>query len=112
MRKVQTRASKSTSVAPQPARPPVRLGVIGLGTVGTGTIKVLTEHAREVERRLGCKLELKTICSRNIHKKDLSWLRQPVEVTRNWKTVVGDPNLDIVVELVGDTTTARAIAPA
>jgi homoserine dehydrogenase len=80
--------------------------------VGTGTIKALTEHQREVEHRLGCKLELRTICSRNIHKKDLSWLRQPVQVTRNWKTVVGDPNVDIVVELVSDTATARAIALA
>ena len=63
MRKVQTRTSKSASVASRPPRPPVRLGVIGMGTVGTGTIKVLTEHAREVERRVGCRLELKTICS-------------------------------------------------
>src|SRR5215470_16503408 len=92
--------------------PPVRLAVIGVGTVGTGTIKVLTEHAREVERRLGCKLQLKTICSRNIHKKDLSWLRRPVEVTRDWKVVVRDPNVDIVVELVSETGTARAIALA
>jgi homoserine dehydrogenase len=112
MLNAQAPASKSTSARSKQSRPPVRVGVIGVGTVGTGTIKVLTEHQREVERRLGCKLELKTICSRNIHKKDLSWLRQPVEVTRNWKTVVGDPNLDIVVELVGDTTTARAIALA
>src|SRR6516162_10466388 len=112
MRKVQTRASKSTKIAPQPPRTPVRLGVIGVGTVGTGTIKVLTEHAREVERRLGCRLELKTICSRNIHKKDLSWLRQPVGVTRDWKAVVRDPNVDIVVELVSETATARAIALA
>jgi homoserine dehydrogenase len=70
------------------------------------------EHQREVERRLGCKLELRTICSRNIHKKDLSWLGQPVQVTRDWKTVVRDPDVDIVVELVGNTVTARAIAMA
>src|SRR6516162_4691360 len=110
--KVQTPGWKSTGVVSQPSRPPIRLGVIGFGTVGTGTIKVLTEHAREVERRLGCKLELKTVCSRSIHKKDLSWLRQPVQVTRDWKAVVRDPSVDIVVELVSETATARAIALA
>jgi homoserine dehydrogenase len=112
MHKDQAPAPKSANVVSKSSRPPVRVGVIGVGTVGTGTIKVLTEHQREVERRLGCKLELKTICSRNIHKKDLSWLRQPVEITRNWKTVVGDPKVDIVVELVSDTATAHAIGRA
>jgi len=88
----------------------VRLGIIGVGTVGTGTIKVLEEHQREIERRLGCKLELKVICSRTIHQRDLSWLRGPVEITSDWKDVVNDPEVDAVIELVGDLKTARAIA--
>jgi len=112
MPKAQTPASTSARARSKSSHGRIRVGVIGVGIVGTGTIKALTEHQREVEHRLGCKLELRTICSRNIHKKDLSWLRQPVQVTRNWKTVVGDPNVDIVVELVSDTATARAIALA
>lgn len=90
----------------------IRIGVIGVGTVGTGTIRVLLEHQREVERRLGCKLELKTICSRSILRKDLSWLRRPVVLTTDWKQVVQDPDVDIVVELVGEADTARKIALA
>ncbi len=90
----------------------VHIGVIGLGTVGTGTVKVLLEHQREVARRLGCKLELKTLCSRSIRQRDLSWVRQNVEITTDWKRVVEDPGIDIVVELVGDLSTARAIAHA
>ncbi len=90
----------------------IRLGVIGLGTVGTGTLRVLFEHRREIERRLGCKLELKVICSRTIHKRDLSWLRQPVETTADWRQVVRDPDVDVVVELVGEIKTARRIALA
>ncbi|MFZ0959789.1 MAG: homoserine dehydrogenase [Terriglobia bacterium] len=86
------------------------LGVIGLGTVGTGTLKVLAEHQREIQRRLGCNLQLKVICSRSVHKRDLSWLHQPVKVTSDWKQVVGDPEVNIVVELVGVLPTARAIA--
>src|SRR5205807_8690460 len=94
------------------SRRTIRIGVIGLGTVGTGTVKVLLEHRREVERRLGCKLELKFICSRSIRKRDLSWLGQPVEITADWKQVVRHPEVDIVIELVGELATARAIAQA
>jgi homoserine dehydrogenase len=90
----------------------VRLGLIGFGTVGTGTVKVLLEHQREIERRLGCRLELKTICSLSIHKKDISWLGRPVHTTANWREVVHDPEVDIVVELVGVLATAHAIARA
>ncbi len=86
------------------------LGVIGLGTVGTGTLKVLAEHQREIERRLGCGLDLKVICSRSVHKRDFSRLRQHARLATDWKEVVRDPEVDIVVELVGVLSTARAIA--
>jgi len=105
------KAAKLTNNAHVSART-IRIGVIGLGTVGTGTVKVLLEHRREVERRLGCKLELRFICSRSIRKRDLSWLGQPVEITADWKQVVRHPEVDIVVELVGELATARAIAQA
>jgi homoserine dehydrogenase len=88
----------------------IGLGIIGIGTVGTGTLQVLHEHQAEIQRRLGCKLELRIICSRGIHKKDLSWLGQPVRITSDWKQVVHDPGVHIVVELVGVLETARAIA--
>ena len=96
--------------ATQSAPPTIGLGVIGLGTVGVGTLRVLLEHRREIQRRLGCKLELKAICSRTIHKRDLAWLHQPVKLTPDWKQVVHDPEVDIVVELVGVINTSRAIA--
>ena len=59
------------AVARKPRRT-VGLAVVGLGNVGTGTVKVLVEHQGEIQRRLGCKLELKTICSLGIRKKDVS----------------------------------------
>jgi homoserine dehydrogenase len=83
---------------------------VGLGTVGTGTVKVLAEHQEEIQRRLGCKLELKTICSLGIRQKDVAWLRRPVKTTVDWHEVVRDPEIDIIVELVGVLSAARAIA--
>jgi homoserine dehydrogenase len=97
------------AVASKPRRT-VRLAVVGLGTVGTGTVKVLAEHQREIQRRLGCKLELKTICSLGISQKDVSWLGGRVKASLDWHEVVRDPEIDIVVELVGVLPVARAIA--
>jgi homoserine dehydrogenase len=95
------------------ARPSgVGIGVIGLGTVGSGTVKVLLEHQREVERRLGGRLELKVICSRSIHQKDFTWIHKTVKTTADWKEVVSDPEVDIVISLVGKLETERAIALA
>ena len=88
----------------------VRLAVIGLGTVGTGTVKVLLEHQSDIQRRLGCKLELTTVCSRSIRKKDLAWLGRRIKTTADWHDVVRDREIDIVVEMVGVLPTARAIA--
>jgi homoserine dehydrogenase len=111
MAKQQQTASIVTAQQARPVRA-VRIGVIGLGTVGTGTVKVLLEHQREVERRLGCKLDLKVICSRTIHQRDLTWIRRAVKKTANWKEVVRDPEVDIVVSLVGKLEAERAIAQA
>ena len=95
---------------PLPRQRSLGLGVIGLGTVGTGTLKVLAEHQKEIKRRLGCDVQLKVLCSRSIHKRDLSWMERPVKITSDWKKVVRDPEVDIIVELVGVLPTARAIA--
>ncbi len=105
-RSTQTRKQSGETGSPRS----VGLGIIGVGTVGTGTIKVLQEHRQEIERRLGCRLLLKMICSRSIHKKDLSWIKEKVALTSDWKDVVANPEVEIVVELVGKLPTARAIA--
>jgi homoserine dehydrogenase len=91
----------------------IGLALIGVGTVGTGTARVFVEHQREIERRLGCRLELKYVCSRSILKRrDLSWLGRNVKRTRDWREVLGDPSVDIAVELVGHPSTAITVARA
>jgi len=106
-RKPRIRFTTSNAVRPS-GRRTIRLAIVGFGTVGSGTAKVLLEHQQEVERRLGCRLQLKTIC--DIQARDVSWLGRTVEITRDWKQVVNDPEVDIVVELIGGLTTARAVA--
>lgn len=104
----------STAVS-GPSRRAIGVGVVGLGTVGASTVRVLLEHQRETDRRLGCKLELKALCSRRIHSLDLSRVHRGirnVKITADWGEVVRHPEVDIVVELVGNLDAAHAIASA
>lgn len=117
MKKNKPSVSKETVTALSPAqRRTVRIGIIGMGTVGTGTVKVLLGHQHEVERRLGCRLELKFLCARTIHQRDLAWISSrpmpAIKLTSDWGEVVRDPEVDIVVSLVGVLETEHAIAKA
>ncbi|HEV2425229.1 MAG TPA: homoserine dehydrogenase [Terriglobia bacterium] len=112
--RVKSQNHLSTGAA-HPARRAIGVGVVGLGTVGASTVRVLLEHQREIDRRLGCKLELKAVCSRHVERLDLSWLHRrekDVKVTPDWRDVVRHPGVDIVVELVGNLGSAHAIASA
>jgi homoserine dehydrogenase len=109
------RPNRPAAAAVAPSKRGIGLGVIGLGTVGASTVRVLIEHQREIDRRLGCKLELKTVCSRRVKSIDLAWLHRRVKnlkITPDWRDVVQDPEVDVVVELVGHLESARSIALA
>ncbi len=90
----------------------VRVGIIGFGTVGQGTVRALLEHAEEIRARAGFEIGIAAVSSRGIHNRDTSWLPAAVERTSEWRQVVGSPRVDIVVELVGGTTVAREIVTA
>ena len=84
----------------------VTVGVIGLGNVGLGTLQILTESARSIHDKLGFALNVKAVCSRNVQQKQLPPLGEPLLRTPDWREVVCDPEIDIVVEAIGGTGTA------
>ena len=92
----------------------VRVGVIGLGNVGGGTLRILADNGARIARKLGRPLEVAAICSRSIRD------REPAEAaafpnavrTADWREVVDNPNIDIVAELVGGTGVAGEIFEA
>src|SRR5580698_2234413 len=86
---------------------PVNIGIIGLGNVGEGTLTILTENAAHIEAKLGFPLRVAAVCSRGIAKKHLALPN--VLQTADWTDVVDHPDVDVVVELIGGTTTAREI---
>ena len=78
----------------------VKIGLLGLGTVGCGMIKVLSRNANEIERRAGCQFEIVAATARDLNKKrevDLSTITLVADAMH----IVQDPEIDIVVELIG-----------
>jgi homoserine dehydrogenase len=91
--------------------PPLRVGLIGLGTVGAGTFKVLARNQAEIRRRAGRGIEITQIAVRNVAKAK-ALIGDAVPVHADARKLVADPSIDIVVELMGGTTDARTLVLA
>ena len=88
---------------------PVRIGLIGAGNVGSGTLEILARNAAELHAKLGFPLQITAVSSRNILTKNVSNIPKGARVTVDWREVAGADDVDIVCELIGGTTTAREI---
>jgi len=87
----------------------VNVGIIGLGTVGTGALTILTENARQIETKLGFRLRVRAVCDLEIAGKVVPESAGDVLTTADWRELVNHPEVQVVVELVGGTTVARQI---
>jgi homoserine dehydrogenase len=92
----------------------LNVGIIGLGNVGGGTLRILRQDAAAIEARLGFPLRVRAICSRSAATRlpDAADGLDDVLVTGDWRAVVADPEVAIVAELVGGTTVAAEIIEA
>ena len=89
----------------------VRLAIIGGGTVGGGVVQALQRNGALMASRLGVELQVARVVVRDLRK------ARPVKIskkllTTDWRSVVTDPQIDLVAELIGGTTTARAVVLA
>ncbi len=87
----------------------VTVGVIGLGNVGLGALEILIENADSIRQKLGFPLRVKTVCSRSVQLKRLPLSDRPITRTSDWRELVADPEIDVIVELIGGVGTARHI---
>jgi homoserine dehydrogenase len=87
---------------------PVIIGLLGLGTVGGGTVQVLKRNAAEITRRAGREIRIGLASSRNLERVrplDLDGIRLVADPFQ----LVTDPEVDIVVELMGGIEPAREL---
>ena len=85
----------------------IKIALLGLGTVGSGVIKVLQSHTAEMEERAGCRLVLHKVADADLARprEGLDLKRLPMVADAN--TVLDDPAVQIVIELVGGLEPAR-----
>ncbi|MFT5708790.1 MAG: homoserine dehydrogenase [Oceanospirillaceae bacterium] len=76
----------------------VKVGICGLGTVGSGTFNVLTRNAQEISRRVGCDIVVEQIGAR---RDNANCITTGTNITRDIFEVATNPDIDIVVELIG-----------
>jgi homoserine dehydrogenase len=88
---------------------PIKVGLLGFGTVGSGTFTVLRRNQEEIKRRAGRGIEVARIAVRNPAKARAALGDDALFalVTENFEAVVDDPSIGIVAEMIGGTTIAR-----
>lgn len=85
---------------------PVKVGICGLGTVGSGTYNVLTRNAKEIASRVGTDIVIAEIGAR---RDNPNCDTGSVPVNRDVFAVAENPEIDIIVELIGGTTVAKEL---
>jgi homoserine dehydrogenase len=85
---------------------PIKVGLLGFGTVGSGTFTVLRRNQEEIKRRAGRGIEITRIAVRTPSKVQGA---TGVDVTTDFNAVVDDPSIDIVAEMIGGTGVAREL---
>ena len=85
----------------------LKVGLLGCGTVGSGVVRLVAQNAEQLATRVGAPVEIRRVLVR-----DISRVR-PSECPREWLTtdpeaVLGDPSIDIIVEVMGGEEPARA----
>ena len=85
----------------------IKVGLLGLGTVGTGVYKLIGRRSEEMQQKTGAALEIKKILVHNMKK-----VRQGVDqnlLTDQWKEIIEDDEIQIVIEVMGGIEPAKTM---
>ena len=85
----------------------VKVGLVGTGTVGGGCLEILRNHKEEFKRHFGIDIELTRVCSRQPEVAESYGLSDIF--TTDFHEVIEDPEVDLVIELIGGTTFAKEV---
>ena len=87
---------------------PLRIGLLGIGTVGGGTFDVLTRNAEEISRRAGRPITITHVADKNLTLANQVIAGRAV-VTDDGMSIVKNPDIDVVIELIGGYGIAKAL---
>ncbi len=78
----------------------IQIGLLGCGTVGSGVVKLLEKNAATIAQRSGDEVVIRRVLEQDVDK-CLALGIEPDRITSNFEDIVNDPEIDIVVELIG-----------
>ena len=87
---------------------PLQIGIIGLGNVGTGVAKILTQHPERILQRAGRQIEIRKAVVRDLKKPRDIGLKSGT-LTDDLQSVINDPHIQVAVELMGGIHPAREV---
>ena len=87
---------------------PIQVGLLGIGTVGSGTFNVLRRNQAEIMRRAGRGIEITMVADLDVAKAQ-SLVGSEVNVVNDARLVIANPDIDIVIELIGGYGIAKAL---
>ena len=87
---------------------PIQVGLLGIGTVGSGTFNVLQRNAQEIQRRAGRGIEITMVADLNVARAK-AVVGEGVAVVDDARKVIANPEIDIVIELIGGYGIAKAL---
>ncbi|WP_299021075.1 homoserine dehydrogenase [uncultured Tepidimonas sp.] len=88
--------------------PPIRVGLLGIGTVGSGVFRVLQRNQQEIRRRAGRGIDIVTVADLHVERAR-AIVGDGVQVVGDARAVIADPSIDIVVELIGGYGIAKTL---
>jgi homoserine dehydrogenase len=87
---------------------PIQVGLLGMGTVGSGTFNVLNRNQAEIKRRAGRGIEITMVADLDVAKAQ-AMCGADVKVVSDARQIIANPDIDIVVELIGGYGIAKAL---
>ena len=87
---------------------PIQVGLLGIGTVGSGTFNVLKRNQEEIKRRAGRGIEVTMVADLDVERAQ-GLVGPDVQVVSDARAVIANPDIDIVIELIGGYGIAKAL---
>ncbi|MDM7941301.1 MAG: homoserine dehydrogenase [Hydrogenophaga sp.] len=87
---------------------PIQVGLLGIGTVGSGTFNVLQRNQEEIRRRAGRGIEITMVADLDVARAQ-AIVGPDVKVVNDARAVIANPDIDIVIELIGGYGIAKAL---
>jgi len=87
---------------------PVKVGILGLGTVGGGTVNVLKRNAEEISRRIGRDIIITRASARDLTRERICDT-QGINLSTDSMDIINDPEIEIILELMGGTGLAKEL---